>query len=134
MSPPMLRELYFPALKWCLEPLVQAGIGIILHCDGDIRLILDDIMDLGVMGLQGFEEEHGPRWEDMARLRDPAGEPIALWGCVSVVSTLPQGSVADVRAAVERSFTVSLPVSSDFPELAPIVCTTPSGVSTTQAR
>ncbi len=109
MSPLMLRELYFPALKWCLEPLVQAGIGLIWHCDGDIRPILTDIMDLGVIGLQGFEEEHGPRWEDMVQLRDPCGEPIAAWGCVSVVSTLPRGSVADVRAAVERSFTVAGP-------------------------
>ncbi len=109
MSPPMLRDLYFPALKWCVEPLVEAGIGIIWHCDGDIRLILDDIMGLGVMGLQGFEEEHGPRYEDMVELTDPAGAPISVWGCVSVTSTLPHGTPADVRAAVERSFTLAGP-------------------------
>ena len=107
MSPAMLRELYFPELKWCLEPLVEAGIGVIWHCDGDIRPILDDILDLGVVGLQGFEEEHGPRYEDMVRLKAPDGGPIVVWGCVSVATTLPRGSVADVRAAVERSFTVA---------------------------
>ncbi len=107
MSPQMLRELYFPELKWCLEPLVEANVGMIWHCDGDIRPIVDDIMALGVIGLQGFEEEHGPHWEDMVRLRDNRGEPITVWGCVSVVSTLPHGSAAEVRAAVERSFQVA---------------------------
>lgn len=109
MSPEMLRDLYFPELYWALEPLIDAGIGIIWHCDGDIREILDDIMDLGVIGLQGFEEEHGPRWEDMVQLTDPHGEPIGVWGCVSVVTTLPDGSPDDVRRAVERSFEVSGP-------------------------
>ena len=109
MSPTMLRELYFPGLKWCLEPLVAAGIGIIWHCDGDIRPILQDILDLGVQGLQGFEEEHGPRYEDMVDLRNRRGEKISVWGCVSVVTTFPHGTSSDVRAAVERSFELAGP-------------------------
>jgi hypothetical protein len=107
MSPAMLRELYWPELKWAVEPLVENGIGIIWHCDGDIRPILDDILDLGVIGLQGFEEEHGPRYGDMVRLTDKWGKPIAVWGCVSVVTTLPHGTPDDVRAAVERSFVLA---------------------------
>ncbi|HOS92464.1 MAG TPA: uroporphyrinogen decarboxylase family protein [Armatimonadota bacterium] len=109
MSPAALREIYFPELKWCLEPLVEAGIGIVWHCDGDIRPILGDILDLGVIGLQGFEEEHGVDYGEMARLRDAKGRPIAIWGCVSVTSTLPHGTADDVRRAVERSFTIAGP-------------------------
>lgn len=109
MSPAMLRDLYFPALKWAMEPLVEAGIGVIWHCDGDIRPIVDDILGLGVLGLQGFEEEHGPRYEDIVNLTNHKGDPIAVWGCVSVVSTLPHGTPAGVRAAVERSFNLAGP-------------------------
>jgi hypothetical protein len=104
MSPTLLREIYFPELKWSMEPLMEAGIGFIWHCDGDICPILTDIMDTGVIGLQGFEEEHGPDYAEMVKLRDKSGRPIAIWGCVSVVSTLPHGTPEDVRAAVERSF------------------------------
>ena len=107
VSPELLREFYFPELKWCVEPLCDAGIGMIWHCDGDIRPILPDIMDLGVMGLQGFEEEHGVRYEDLVQLKDPEGEPISIWGCVSVISTLPHGTVEDVKRSVERSFTLA---------------------------
>jgi len=106
-SPELLREIYFPELRWCMEPLVENGIGIIWHCDGDIRLILDDILALGVQGLQGFEEEHGVRYDDMVKLKNAAGEPISVWGCVSVTTTLPHGTVEDVREAVERSFTLA---------------------------
>lgn len=104
VSPQILRDIYFPELKWALEPLVENGIGIIWHCDGNITPILNDIMDLGVMGLQGFEEEHGVRYDEIVNLKDRSGRPISVWGCVSVTSTLPYGSVEDVKNSVERSF------------------------------
>ena len=107
IAPQVLREIYFPELRWCLEPLVENRIGVTWHCDGNIGPILDDIMALGVMGLQGFEEEHGVDYEDMVRLKDTAGRPISVWGCVSVTSTLPHGTPDEVRASVERSFTLA---------------------------
>ncbi len=107
MSPEMLRELYFPELKWAMAPLIEAGIGVTWHCDGNILPILPDLLDLGIVGLQGFEEEHGPRWEEMCALSAPDGRPMIVWGCVSVTSTLPHGTPDDVRQSVERSFTVA---------------------------
>ncbi|MGD9520263.1 MAG: uroporphyrinogen decarboxylase family protein [Armatimonadota bacterium] len=107
MSPRMLREIYFPELKWCLEPLVEEGVEIIWHCDGNIMPILYDLLDLGVTGLQGFEEEHGVDYAQMVKLKDRRGRPLIIIGCVSVTSTLPHGTPDDVRAAVERSFTLA---------------------------
>jgi len=109
MSPTMLRGIYFPELKWCMEPLAEGNVGVIWHCDGDIRPILPDIMDLGVIGLQGFEEEHGVDYEQIVGLKDKEGKPIIVWGCVSVTSTLPHGTPQDVRASVERSYTLAGP-------------------------
>lgn len=106
-SPAVLRELYFPELKFCLQPLVDSDIGIIWHCDGDINPILDDIMALGVVGLQGFEEEHGVDLAKIVGLQDAKGRPISVWGCVSVVTTLPHGTPDDVRRSVERSFSLA---------------------------
>ncbi|MFH1741298.1 MAG: uroporphyrinogen decarboxylase family protein [bacterium] len=104
VSPETLRDLYFPELKWCVEPLVENGIGVIWHCDGNINPILDDILSLGVMGLQGFEEEHGVRYDDIVNIKDRDGRLLSIWGCVSVTTTLPHGTPADVRRSVERSF------------------------------
>jgi len=104
VSPAALRDLYFPELRWCVEPLVEAGIEIIWHCDGDVRPIIEDILNLGVAGLQGFQEEHGVDYGEIVRLKDGRGRPIAVWGCVSVTTTFPRGTPEDVKAAVERSF------------------------------
>ena len=109
MSPAMLREIYFPELKWAVEPLVEGKVGVIWHCDGDIRPILPQIMDLGVIGLQGFEEEHGVDYAEIVKLRDRQGKPIAVWGCVSVTSTFPYGTPEDVKRAIERSFELAGP-------------------------
>ncbi|MCE5278376.1 MAG: uroporphyrinogen decarboxylase family protein [Planctomycetaceae bacterium] len=106
-SPALLRQWYFPQLKWCIEPLIEAGVGIIWHCDGNIMPILEDILDLGVAGLQGFEEEHGVDYSQMVALNSRAGRPLIILGCVSVTSTFPHGSVEDVRRSVERSFTLA---------------------------
>ena len=107
IAPALLRDIYFPELKWAMEPLVDNGIGVIWHCDGNINSIIDDLIDLGIIGLQGFEEEHGVRYEEIVELRDLSGRPIGVWGCVSVTSTLPHGTADDVRKAVERSCTLA---------------------------
>jgi hypothetical protein len=104
VAPRVLRDIYFPELKWAMQPLIENGIGVIWHCDGNIMPILSDILDLGVIGLQGFEEEHGVSYDEIVKLKDRAGRPLSVWGCVSVTSTLPHGSVEDVKKSVERSF------------------------------
>ena len=41
------------------------------------------------MGLQGFEEEHGVRYDEIVKLKDRTGPPISVWGCVSVTTHAP---------------------------------------------
>ena len=52
-------------------------------------------------------EEHGVDYAEMVGIEDAEGRPISVWGCVSVTSTFPHGTPDDVRAAVERSFTLA---------------------------
>ncbi|MDP6618967.1 MAG: CBS domain-containing protein, partial [Nitrospinota bacterium] len=59
-------------------------------------------------------EEHGVRYDDIVRLTDSQGRPLSVWGCVSVVSTLPHGSPEDVRRAVERHEDVLLTRAEDI--------------------
>jgi hypothetical protein len=71
--------------------------------------ILDQLIDLGVSGLQGFQEEAGVPYERVVDVKTRWGRPLIVWGCVSVTTTLPFGTVEDVRAAVRRSFTLAGP-------------------------
>ncbi len=109
-SPELLSQIYFPHLASAVEPLHAAGVRIIWHCDGDIRPILDELIHrIGVAGLQGFQEETGCTLEQMASARTREGAKLILWGSVSVTTTLPFGTVEDVRRDVERCFRVGAP-------------------------
>ncbi len=104
-----LDELYFPELRRAIQPLVENGIRIIWHCDGNIMPILGRLLDAGISGLQGFQEEAGVPFEEIVKLHDRWGRPLILWGCVSVTTTLPFGTVEDVRAAVRRCYALAGP-------------------------
>ena len=102
-----LDDYYFPALRRAIQPLLEYDVRIIWHCDGNIMPILDRLVDLGVSGLQGFQEEAGVPYEQIVQVKSRWGRPMIVWGCVSVTTTLPAGTVADVQAAVRRSFTLA---------------------------
>ena len=102
-SPEFLRREYFPLLEYTLEPLLEAGARIVWHCDGDYRLLLDDVLACGVAGLQGFQRECGMELEWIVDLRTREGDPLIIFGPMSVTTTLPHGTPAEVRAEVGRA-------------------------------
>lgn len=105
-----LDEIYFPHLAKAVEPLHDAGIGIIWHCDGNILPILDQLINVvGVAGFQGFQEETGCTLERVAARQTRNGEKLIFWGSLSVTTTLPFGTVDDVKKDVERCFRVAAP-------------------------
>jgi len=104
-SPELLDELFFPALRRALEPLLDAGIRLIWHADGNYKLILDRFVEVGVAGFQGFyESEGGMDLRELAQMRTKSGGKLILIGSVSTTAALPLGTPDDVRREVERCF------------------------------
>lgn len=100
----LLEEIYFPALKHAVQPLHDAGVKMIWHCDGNILPILDNLLAAGMWGFQGFQEETGPTLDVMASQKTIWGTRPILWGSISVTHTLPFGTVDEVRADVDRCY------------------------------
>ena len=101
VSPKYLRKEYFPLLEYALEPLLEIDAKIVWHCDGDVRPILDDILSCGIGGLQGFQRECGMDLNWIADLKTREGDPLLIFGPISVTKTLPFGTPEDVRAEVK---------------------------------
>jgi len=101
VSPVFLRERYFPTVRTIIEPLAESGIKLIHHCDGDVRPLVQDFLDLGFRGLQGFQYECGVSIKELRNLRTLWGEPPLIWAGLSVSTTLPFGSTQDVESEVE---------------------------------
>ncbi len=108
-APRILDQIYFPELKRAIQPLIDNDVRIIWHCDGNIMPIVDRLLGLGISGLQGFQEEFGVPYEAIVQLESIWRRPLIIWGCVSVTTTLPFGSVEDVKAAIHRSYELAGP-------------------------
>ena len=101
VSPGFLREHYFPHVRKTLEPVVKAGFRTVWHADGVITPIIDDLLECGVSGFQGFQWEYGLKLEDIVAKRTKRGEKLTIFAGPSTSKTLPFGSIEDVRREIE---------------------------------
>jgi hypothetical protein len=101
VSPAFLRRHYLPTVQMIIEPLVDAGVRLVHHCDGDVRPLIDDFIAIGFSGFQGFQYELGVDPYALRQKRSRMGEEPILFTGLSVSRTLPFGSPDDVRDEVD---------------------------------
>ncbi len=126
-SPKVLHDIYFPHLKRAAAPLIDAGIHWLWHSDGNILPILPDLLDCGIDGFQGFEEDKGMDLLRLARTPCRNGRLPFLFGSINVTTTMyttPEEIRTDIRRIVSlaksRSGGVVLSPSSSMMENMPI--------------
>jgi len=101
VSPAFLRKHYLPHVKMIIEPLVDAGVRLIHHCDGDVRPVIDDFIAIGFSGFQGFQYELGIDIVDLRARRSALGEELLFFAGMSVSRTLPYGSPAEIADEID---------------------------------
>jgi hypothetical protein len=101
VSPRFLRRCYFPTVQMIIEPLVDAGVRLIHHCDGDVRPVVDDFIAIGFSGFQGFQYELGVDPYDLRKRRSRLGDEMLFFAGLSVSRTLPFGGPDDVQDEVD---------------------------------
>lgn len=106
VSPQFLETHYAPQLRYGLEPLLKAGCRPVWHCDGDVRPMTDMLLDAGVQGFQGFQPECGVTLERMADKRTRDGEPLLIFGPLSVTTELPTCTPGQIRQKVRCAIDV----------------------------
>ncbi len=97
VRPETLDRLWFPHFARCLAPVLDAGIRLIWHCDGNLMAMVPRLLEVGLHGFQGFQYEHGMDYAKICRMRTAGGDPLIIFAGVSVTRTLPYGTPDDVR-------------------------------------
>lgn len=100
-SLPFLQRFYFPEEKYAIEPYLESGIRVVRHCDGNVMPIVQDSIDVGYAGFQGFQYECGVDAHDIARRKGATGEDFIFFSGLNVTRTLPYGDVHDVRKEID---------------------------------
>ena len=106
ISPQFLFDHYAPALSHGLEPLREAGCRPVWHSDGDVREMVDMLIDCGVQGFQGFQPECGMTLEYLTQKRTREGEPLVIFGPLAVTTELPVCSPAEIRQKVSQAIDI----------------------------
>jgi hypothetical protein len=98
IHPDIIRGEFFPRIKLIMQPLHDAGIKCILHSDGDITSILDDIVEAGIDGIDPVEPCGNM---DIGRIKEQYGDKLVLVGNVDN-DVLARGTKDEVAAAVRH--------------------------------
>ena len=106
ISPAFLEKYYAPLLAYGLEPLLEAGCKPVWHCDGDVRPLMDMIIDCGAKGLQGFQSECGMTIEYVSGLRTKENNPLLVFGPMSVTRDLVDPDEREITRKVRHAIDV----------------------------
>jgi hypothetical protein len=96
-----LDKLWLPHFARSIQPFLDAGIRLIWHCDGNLMDLFPRLLECGFGGFQGFQYEDGMDYESICQLKSREGDDLFIIGGVSVTTTLPHGSPADVRREMD---------------------------------
>lgn len=97
-SPRVFRLVFMPHLRRVADAIKGEGFPWIVHSDGNLMPILDDLLALGFDGLHPLEP--GPM--DIAAVKRDYGHRVCLIGNIDLHYTLTQGTPAEVEAEVKE--------------------------------
>ena len=95
VSPQTFREIFLPKMKIVADAI---KIPWAFHSDGDISIMMEDLLPLGMNAVNPFE----PPMMDLRVAKEKWGDRICLWGNIDLVKTLPYGTVEEVEAEVRQ--------------------------------
>ena len=102
ISPDFMEKYYAPQLRHGLRPLLDVGCRPVWHCDGDVRPLLDMLVDCGVQGFQGFQPECGMTIEYIVTRKTREGANPLIFGPLAVTTELPVWPPARVKERVRE--------------------------------
>ena len=92
-----MEKIWFPYLEKCYHPIIDAGVTVIWHCDGNIMPMVPYLLECGIKGFQGFQYEDGVDYAKLCKMKTKEGEGLYIHAGVSVTRTLPMGTPDDVK-------------------------------------
>ena len=106
MSPAHYGKHILPHLSRMVGAFKKAGAPVMMHSDGNIRPLLDQIMTTGINAYHPIERAAGM---DLAEIKASFGDRLCCMGNVNNKTTLVTGTVEDVRAEVLECLRLGAP-------------------------
>jgi len=98
VSPKLFKDFILPYLRDIINTIKKRGIKFLLHSDGNLYPIFDEIINAGIDGIHPLE----PGAMDIGDIKERYGHKIFIMGNVDCRYILPYGSEEEVRKEVRR--------------------------------
>lgn len=95
MSPKVFREFFLPHMKEVAKTIKKPWV---FHSDGNISLILDDLMELEMDALHPIQ----PDVMDIGEIKKKYGDRLCIIGNIDLHYTLTRGSPEEVDSEVKE--------------------------------
>lgn len=123
VSPRVYREYVYPWYVQIVKRCHQADIPVGLHSDGDLNLLLLDLINCGFDAIHPFE----PPMNDIVAVKRQWGDRIAVAGNIDLKTTLSKGTPQDVETEVQEKVAALAPgggwllgSSNSIPDFVPV--------------
>ena len=97
LNPDVFRRVILPYLREIVDPFKKRDAGVLLHSDGQIMPLIDDLIDIGLDGFHPIERKAGM---SLAKMKAMYGDRITLIGNVDATELLPHGNEEDIGRQV----------------------------------
>lgn len=97
--PSLLRETVIASLARQTEYAQRLGLPVFFHSDGNLTVVLDDIVAAAFDGLQCIESSAGM---DIGEVNKQYGEKLCLWGNLDPAELVEPRSLARLEQTVSR--------------------------------
>ncbi len=111
LSPAHFRKFTLPYLAELVREIRKRGVPVIFHSDGNLNLILEDLVDIGINALNPLEKK---AHMDLSKIKEKYGKRICLIGGISN-EVLSKGTVEDVVRETLRAIKIAAPGSGYIP-------------------
>ena len=99
MSPDMMQEFDFDYMKKLVGHVHGRGLPVVLHCCGNIKSTIRQMIDTGVNAIHSIQPSAG---NDIYAYKKEYGQDVCLIGNVDINELMPHGSPCDVDDKVRE--------------------------------
>jgi uroporphyrinogen decarboxylase len=106
LSPNTFRRMIFLYFNEIVDSFKKRGMKVLLHCDGQVMPLVDDLIEMGMDGLHPIERKAGM---NLAEVKAKYGDKLTLIGNVDATEVLPHGTEEDIKRQVIECLKTAAP-------------------------
>jgi uroporphyrinogen decarboxylase len=106
ISPAHLRHHVLPRLGEMVRTFKRRGTQVLLHCDGNVMPVMEDIVRTGIDAFHPVERKSGM---DISAVKTLFGEDIAIIGNLEASQLIPRGSLGEIDSQIRECFRIGAP-------------------------